>query len=73
MNNLYGWAMSEYLPCGRFKWLKNIDNFDVKSINDKNSIGYFLKVDFEYPDELHELHNDFRLAPEKIVVSSDML
>ena len=23
MNNLYGWAMSEYLPYGRFKWLKN--------------------------------------------------
>ena len=28
MNNLYGWAMSEYLPCRRFKWLKNIDKFD---------------------------------------------
>ena len=27
MNNLYGWAISEYLPCGRFKWLKNIDKF----------------------------------------------
>ena len=31
MNNLYGWAMSDYLPYGRFKWLKNIDNFDVNS------------------------------------------
>ena len=31
VNNLYGWAMSEYLPCGRFKWLKNIDKFAVKS------------------------------------------
>ena len=29
MNNLYGWAMSEYLPYGRFKWLKNIDKFDI--------------------------------------------
>ena len=28
-NNLYGWAMSGYLPYGKFKWLKNIDNFDV--------------------------------------------
>ena len=41
MNNLYGWAMSEYLPCSRFKWLKNIDKFDIMSINDKSSIGYF--------------------------------
>ena len=38
MNNLYGWAMSEYLPCGRFKWLKNIDKFDIMSINDKSPI-----------------------------------
>ena len=43
------------------------------SINDKSPIGYFIEVDLEYPDELHELHNDFPLAPEKITVSSDML
>ena len=73
MNNLYGWAVSEYLPCGRFKWLKNIDKFDVMSVSEKNSIGYFLEVDLEYPDELHELHNDFPLAPEKLAVFSDML
>ena len=29
MNNLYGWAMSEYLAYERFKWLKNVDKFDV--------------------------------------------
>ena len=29
MNNLYGWAMSEYLTYGGFKWLKNFDGFDV--------------------------------------------
>ena len=43
------------------------------SINDKSSIGYFLEVDLEYPDELHELHNDFPLAPEGFAVSNDML
>ena len=39
----------------------------------KNSTGYFLKVDFEYPNKLHELHNDYLLAPEKLAVSRDML
>ena len=73
MNNLYGWAMSEYLPYEGFKWLKNVDEFDVMSINEKSPIGYFLEVDLEYPDELHELHNDYPLAPEKLAVSSDML
>ena len=73
MNNLYGWAMSKYLPYEGFEWLKNADKFDVTSINEKSPIGYFLKVDLEYPDELHELHNDHRLAPGKLVVSSDIL
>ena len=67
MNNLYGWAMSEDLPYGGFKWLKNIDKFDITSISD------ILEVDLEYPDELHELHNDFPLDPEKLAVSNDML
>ena len=43
------------------------------SINEKSPIGYFLEVDLKYPDELHELHNDYPLAPEKLAVSSDML
>ena len=42
LNNLYGWAMSQYLPYGGFKWLKNVDAFGVMSISEKNSIGYFL-------------------------------
>ena len=73
MNNLYGWAMREYFPYSRFKWLKNIDGFDVNSINEKSPTGYSLEVDFEYPDELHELHSNYPVAPKKLAVSSDML
>ena len=73
MNNLYGWGLSSYLPHGGFKWLKNVDGFDVSSISEKSPIGYFLEVDLKYPDELHELHNDYPLAPEKLAVFSDML
>ena len=72
-NNLYGWTMSEYLPYEKFEWLENIDEFDVRSIYEKSDTGYFLEVDLEYPDELHELHNDYPLAPEKLVVTNDML
>ena len=65
MNNLYGWAMSEYLPYEELKWLKNVDEFVVISVSEKNLIEYFLEVDLEYSDKLHELHNDYPLAPEK--------
>ena len=72
MNSLYGWAMNEYLPYSEFEWLKNVDKLDVNSINKKSDIGYILEVDLEYPKELHELHNDYSLAPEKLVVTNDM-
>ena len=72
-NNLYGWTMSEYLPYEKFEWLENIDGFNVMIINEKSDTGYFLEVDLEYPDELHELHNDYSLAPEKLAVTNDIL
>ena len=72
-NNLYGWTMSEYLPYEKFEWAKNVDELDVMLINKKSDVGYFLEVDLEYPNELHELHNDYPLAPEKLPVSNDKL
>ena len=47
MNNLYDWAMSGYLTYVRFKWLKNVDKFDLNSISKKSSIGHILEVDLE--------------------------
>ena len=64
--------MSEYLPYEGFKWLKNVDQFDVMSIDKKSLTWYLLEVNLEYPNELHELHNDYPLVPEKLAVSSDM-
>ena len=40
MKNLYGWAMSEYLPYERFKWFKKIDGFDIMSIGKKSKTVY---------------------------------
>ena len=61
------------LPYGKFKWLEKVDGFDVNSVSENSPIRYFFEVNLEYPDELHELHNDYPLAPEKLAVSSDML
>ena len=72
-NNLCGWVMSEYLPYGEFKWVKNVDGFDVMSISEKSDAGHIFEVDLDYSNELYELHNDYPLAPEKLFVSNDML
>ena len=72
-NNLYGWAMSEYFPYSDSEWVKNVDKLDLMSINRKSDIGYILEVDLKYPDELHEVRNDYPLAPEKLAVTSDIL
>ena len=43
------------------------------SINEKSDVGYILEVDLKYPKELHELHNNYPLAAEKLIVTNDML
>ena len=76
MNNLYGTVMGfDYLPYGSFRFLseEEIKVFDIYSVSENCLIGYILEVDLEYCKELHDLHNDYPLCPEKIEVSYDML
>ena len=67
-NNLYGWAMSQPLPYGNFRLV-----YPDTIIAKKKGIGHIYEVDLEYPEELHDLHNDYPCAPEKIKVTDDML
>ena len=74
-NNLYGWAMSQYLPTGGFRWMtqKQIDKTNLALYKEDSKKGLILEVDLEYPNELHDLHNDYPLAPEKVKVTKNML
>ena len=78
-NNLYGWAMSQPLPTGEFKWV-DIENLkqearelkktiDMMVRNSNRGVGYVLEVDVKYPRELHDLHNDLPFMCEKIRVN----
>ena len=79
-NNLYGWAMSQPLPTGEFKFvdIKNLEqrpqnlkktiNLMMKRDKDSHS-GYLLEVDVNYPKELHHHHNDLPFMCEKIKVN----
>ena len=51
---------------------KKIYRFDLNSIEENSSIGCMLEADLEYPSELHKLHNDYPLAPEKLKISQNM-
>ena len=62
-NNLYSWAMSEPLPTKGFKWMTEDELKDLKSHS------CILEVDLEYPEELHDLHNEYPLAPERLTVN----
>ena len=67
--------MSQYLSTGGFKWLSEseIDNIDLGKWTKESEKGLILEVDLEYPKELHESHNDYPLAAEKVTVSQSML
>ncbi|CAH3019785.1 unnamed protein product, partial [Porites evermanni] len=76
-NNLYGWAMSQSLPTHGFKWMRNLTKETLMEILEKvnHSMSnrgrkrYIFEVDLEYPSSLWEKHNDYPLAPEKMVVN----
>ena len=62
-NNLYGWAMCKPLPtdCFRFMNKEELKNWENQPC--------ILEVDLTYPDHLHDLHNDYPLAPERVKVN----
>ena len=66
-NNLYGWSMAKKLPYAGFKWLQEELSLDfVHNYNDNSDVGYTLEVDLHYPKHLHDKHNDYPLAPERL-------
>ena len=74
-NNLYGWAMSQYLSTGNFRCMtdKEINKIDLAKYKKNGRKGLISEVDLEYLRELHSLHNDYPVTPEKLNVSNNML
>ena len=71
-NNLYGLSMIQKLPYRNLKWDDKITEEDIITY-DNGRTGYILEFDLEYPKELHDLHNDYPLAPEVMNVKANML
>jgi hypothetical protein len=74
-NNLYGYAMSCPLPVGEYTWLSRdqIAQLDIMGVAEDADYGYILEVDLDYPARLHDSHNCYPLAVERVKLTRDML
>ena len=66
-NNLYGWAMSQYLPIGKYEWNENINIEDILNTKDNNDIGYIIECDLHIPDCLHDYMSCYPPAVENTI------
>ena len=81
-NNLYGWAMNQYLPTGDFKKIKfgcehdsvlmNEIKVDILSTLDDNEYSYFIECDLEYPAEIKEKTKNFPFCPYQTKADADL-
>ena len=54
-----------------FEWIEDTSKFNedfIKNYNEKSEEGYFLEVDAQYPEKLHELYNDLPFLPERMKI-----
>ena len=61
--------MSQKLSLYNFEWIKDTSQFNedfIKSYNEESDEGYFLEVDVQYPEKLHELYDDLPFLPERM-------
>lgn len=67
-NNLYGFVMRKKLPTGGYQWVENhqFTHDEILNLSDDADIGYYFEVDLEYPEHLHDLHNDYPFCAENI-------
>ena len=61
VNNLYGWAMSQALPTGGFRWA-DVHPDEISELVNRSDRGYLLEVDVAYPRELHCITTTFLLC-----------
>ena len=63
-NSLYATAQCKPLPVGNFRFLSDEEaaEFDFETIAPDGPTGYIIECDLEYPDRLHDTHNDYPMA-----------
>jgi hypothetical protein len=68
-NNLYGWGMSQPLATSGFEWVNIATEKEIVCHPDDAKKGYIL----EYPNELHDSHIAYPLAPEQMRLKDEWM
>lgn len=68
VTSLYAGTMQKEMPVGGYKWCPDVTLSEILSTPSDSPFGYFVEVDLIYPTNIHDLHNDLPLAPEKIKI-----
>jgi hypothetical protein len=63
-NNLYGWAMSQYLPVGNYEWNDKITLKEILKTKANSKKGYIVKCDLKIPHYKHDYFSCYPLAVE---------
>ena len=73
-NNHYGLAMSLPLLKKGFHWKRVMPTEEqIMKMKPNSKKGWILEVNLEYPEELHDIHKDYSLAPEKKAIRIDQM
>ena len=67
-NSLYGWAMSQPLPAGGFRWV-DVNPNEISELETQTDKGYILEADVSYPKELHNPHNNLSFMCERMEIN----
>ena len=66
--------MSLPLPKGGFHWKRVMPTEEqIMKMKWNSKKGWILEVDLEYPIHLHNVHNDYPLAPEKKAINPERM
>ena len=65
--------MPQKLPVYNFEWIEDTSQFNenfIKNCNEEKEEGYFREFDFQYPEKLYEIHNDFTFLPGRLKIKN---
>ena len=73
LNSLYPFTMLSPLPYKDFKMMtrREIERVNIDDLTGEDGKGYIFSVDLDYPEHLHNAHDDLPLAVEKRKIRID--